>query len=97
MRMADDCKTVIQPLGTNAEKEVETQGMMRAVLDFEGQMGLDASVMENSEHLFGIWGDGASHATIQHIKKTCQLIHHTTTPSGINSPCLRLGTLVPQV
>lgn len=69
MRMSDDRKTVIQPLGTNAEKEVETQGMMRAVLDFEGQMGLDASVMENSGRLFWIRGDGASHAAIQRIKK----------------------------
>ncbi|KAJ6529097.1 hypothetical protein B0H10DRAFT_1942966 [Mycena sp. CBHHK59/15] len=29
--------SVMQPVGTNAEKSTETQGMMRAMLDFEAQ------------------------------------------------------------
>jgi hypothetical protein len=33
-------KTTVQPLGTNAERETENHGMLRAVLDFEQQMGL---------------------------------------------------------
>jgi uncharacterized protein DUF6589 len=39
-RMREGRKTVVQPLGTNAEREIETQGMARALLDFDEQMGL---------------------------------------------------------
>jgi hypothetical protein len=66
-RMREGRKTVIQPLGTNSERETETQGMMRAILDFEKQMGLDAKAMENL--LFMVRGDGASIAAIGRIKK----------------------------
>ncbi|KAF7971918.1 hypothetical protein HWV62_19431 [Athelia sp. TMB] len=69
MRMADGRKTEIQPLGTNAEQEIKTDGMMRAILDFESQMGLEPSIMENSGRLFWIRGDGGSHAAVQRIKK----------------------------
>ncbi|KZP25600.1 hypothetical protein FIBSPDRAFT_1041245 [Athelia psychrophila] len=69
MPRAPGRKTNIQPLGTNAEKEVETAGMMRAILDFETQMGLSKSIMEKSGQLFWIRGDGASHAAVQRIKR----------------------------
>lgn len=59
-------KTVVQPLGTNGEREVENQGMIRAVLDFEQQMGIGA---ESSDDLSWIRGDGASFAAIGRIKK----------------------------
>jgi len=39
-RMREGRKTVVQPLGTNAEREIETQGMSRAILDFDEQMGV---------------------------------------------------------
>ncbi|KDR66902.1 hypothetical protein GALMADRAFT_80370 [Galerina marginata CBS 339.88] len=39
-RMREGRKTVVQPLGTNAEKEIETQGMARAIIDFDQQMGV---------------------------------------------------------
>jgi hypothetical protein len=66
--MREGWKTLIQPHGTNSEWETETQGMMRAIfLDFEKQMGLDATAMENL--LFMVRGDGASIAAIGHIKK----------------------------
>jgi hypothetical protein len=59
-------KTVVQPLGTNSEREVENQGMMRAILDFENQMGIGA---ESSDNLSWIRGDGASFAAVGRIKK----------------------------
>ncbi|KAJ7602744.1 hypothetical protein DFH06DRAFT_1351097 [Mycena polygramma] len=60
-------KSVMQPLGTNAERETETQGMKRALLDFEKQMGLDEKAMENL--IFIPRGDGASIAAIWRVKK----------------------------
>ncbi|KAF7971926.1 hypothetical protein HWV62_19447 [Athelia sp. TMB] len=69
MRLANGRKTQIQPLGTNSEQEIKTDGMMRAILDFESQMGLEPSIMENSGRLFWIRGDGGSHAAVQRIKK----------------------------
>ncbi|KIM79541.1 hypothetical protein PILCRDRAFT_10365 [Piloderma croceum F 1598] len=59
-------KTIVQPLGTNSEREVENQGMMRAILDFENQMGIGA---ESSGNLSWIRGDGASFAAVGRIKK----------------------------
>ncbi|KAF8056279.1 hypothetical protein FPV67DRAFT_1678179 [Lyophyllum atratum] len=66
-RMREGRKTVVQPLGTNAEKEVETQGMMRAILDFEKQMGLDEKALDGK--IIMPTGDGASFAAILRIKK----------------------------
>ncbi|KAJ7754309.1 hypothetical protein DFH07DRAFT_705528, partial [Mycena maculata] len=59
--------TVVQPLGTNSERETETPGMMRAMLDFEGQMGLDEKAMEGL--IITPCGDGASVAAMWRIKK----------------------------
>ncbi|KAK7015808.1 hypothetical protein R3P38DRAFT_3321613 [Favolaschia claudopus] len=59
--------SIMQPLGTNAEHSTETQGMKRAILDFEKQMGLDEQTMNNQ--IFMIRGDGASIAAIWRIKK----------------------------
>ncbi|KAJ7774511.1 hypothetical protein DFH07DRAFT_952214 [Mycena maculata] len=39
--------SVMQALGTNSEWETETQGMMRVILDFCKQMGLDKKALEN--------------------------------------------------
>ncbi|KAK7028578.1 hypothetical protein R3P38DRAFT_2525871 [Favolaschia claudopus] len=66
-RLPPDGKTVVQPLGTNAERETETQGMMRAMLDFEAQMGLDEKAMEGL--IITPRGDGASIAAMWRIKK----------------------------
>ncbi|KAJ6540144.1 hypothetical protein DFH09DRAFT_929730, partial [Mycena vulgaris] len=60
-------KTVVQPLGTNAERETETQGMMHAMLDFKSRMGLNEKVMEDL--IITPRGDGASIATMWQIKK----------------------------
>jgi len=59
-------KTTVQPLGTNAERETENHGMLRAVLDFEQQMGLGD---KSGEDLSWIRGDGASFSTVGRIKK----------------------------
>ncbi|KAJ7458253.1 hypothetical protein FB451DRAFT_1406554 [Mycena latifolia] len=58
---------VVQPLGTNAEKSTETQGMMRALLDSWAQMGLDEKALEGL--IFMARGDGASFAAMMGIKK----------------------------
>ncbi|KAJ7431690.1 hypothetical protein B0H11DRAFT_1848485 [Mycena galericulata] len=66
-RLRANRKTPVQPLATNTEREVETQGMARALVDFDGQMGVEP---EKSDNLLS-WarGDGASHTTMQRLKK----------------------------
>ncbi|KAG6906503.1 hypothetical protein DXG01_013606 [Tephrocybe rancida] len=66
-RMREGQKMVVQPLGTNTEKEVETQGMLHAMLDFEKQMGLDERNLEGKMIMPS--GDGASFAAILWLKK----------------------------
>ncbi|KAJ7110688.1 hypothetical protein C8R44DRAFT_934414 [Mycena epipterygia] len=61
------CKRVVQPLATNSEREVETGGMARALLDFDEQMGVEPEKSDNI--LSWVRGDGASHATIMRLKK----------------------------
>ncbi|KAJ6622557.1 hypothetical protein B0H10DRAFT_2214204 [Mycena sp. CBHHK59/15] len=66
-RLRRNRRTVAQPLMTNAERETETAGMMRAMLDFEGQMGLDEQAMKDL--MITPRGDGASIAAMWRIKK----------------------------
>ncbi|KAJ7130913.1 hypothetical protein C8R46DRAFT_1235915 [Mycena filopes] len=66
-RLPKDRVTVMQPIGTNAEHSTETHGMMRALLDFFAQLGLDEKAFENL--IFMPRGDGASIAAIWRIKK----------------------------
>ncbi|KAJ7429850.1 hypothetical protein B0H11DRAFT_2264798 [Mycena galericulata] len=35
------CKTILQPLATNGEREMTLQGMQRALADFDQQMGIE--------------------------------------------------------
>lgn len=60
-------QTILQPLGTNTERETTTQGMQRALRDFDEQMGLEPENWNNI--LQWVRGDGASHATIMGLKK----------------------------
>ncbi|KAJ7870106.1 hypothetical protein B0H14DRAFT_3440329 [Mycena olivaceomarginata] len=61
-------KTVLQPLGTNSEREVENKGMPQsALLDFDKQMGVEPEKSDNI--LSWVRGDGASHATVMRLKK----------------------------
>ncbi|KAJ7113608.1 hypothetical protein C8R44DRAFT_881891 [Mycena epipterygia] len=66
-RLPKDRINVMQPLPTNAEHSTETHGMMRALLDFEGTMGLDEKTMEGL--ILMVRGDGASIAAIWRIQK----------------------------
>jgi len=66
-RMREGRKTMVQPLGTNAEREIETQGMARAILDFDEQMGLGPEAAENL--ISWVRGDGASYATTLRLQK----------------------------
>ncbi|PPQ87647.1 hypothetical protein CVT25_011485 [Psilocybe cyanescens] len=66
-RMREGRKTVAQPLGTNAEREIETQGMARAFLDFNEQMGIGPK--EADKFLSWVRGDGASYATVRRLQK----------------------------
>ncbi|KAJ7692191.1 hypothetical protein B0H17DRAFT_1200535 [Mycena rosella] len=66
-RIDPNRETPVQPTGTNGEREVETQGMARALLDFDQQSGIDPDKCDNI--LSWVRGDGASHATIMRLKK----------------------------
>ncbi|KAJ7089959.1 hypothetical protein C8R44DRAFT_957834 [Mycena epipterygia] len=60
-------KSIMQALMTNAERETETPGMMRAILDFSKQLGLDEEALEGL--ILMVRGDGASIAAMWRIKK----------------------------
>jgi hypothetical protein len=66
-RIPSNRKTKVQPLGTSGEKEVEHEGMARALRDFDSQLG-KTKERGHAETLIS-WhrGDGASHAA------SCQL------------------------
>ena len=66
-RMREGRKTMVQPLGTNAERETETQGMARAIMDFDEQMGLGSEAADRL--LSWVRGDGASYATTLRLQK----------------------------
>ncbi|KAJ6506055.1 hypothetical protein DFH09DRAFT_1438577 [Mycena vulgaris] len=66
-RVRGDEQVELQPLATNSEREVENQGMMRGLGDFDQQMGIDP---EKSKNLLSwVQGDGASHATLMRLQK----------------------------
>ena len=60
-------KTIVQPLGTNAEQETETQGMARAIMDFDKQMGIGSEAADRL--LSWVCKDGASYATTLQLQK----------------------------
>ncbi|KAJ6478884.1 hypothetical protein C8R45DRAFT_1076622 [Mycena sanguinolenta] len=60
-------RKVLQPLGTNSEREVENKGMLNAVLDFNQQMGIEPDKCDNI--LSWVRGNGASHATVMRLKR----------------------------
>ncbi|KAK6996216.1 hypothetical protein R3P38DRAFT_3329591 [Favolaschia claudopus] len=64
-RMREGRKTVCHPLGTNSEKSTETQGMERAIRDFDMQMGIDSD--NPGDQLFWLRGDGASYANFLNL------------------------------
>ena len=66
-RMREGQKTIVQPLGTNAEREIEIQGMAQALLDFDEKMGLGSDTADKL--LSWVHGDGASYATMLWLQK----------------------------
>ncbi|KAJ7859848.1 hypothetical protein B0H14DRAFT_3628484 [Mycena olivaceomarginata] len=64
----DQPPTECQPLMLNSERETESQGMLRAVEDFDKQIGVD--IETNPHSLSWIRGDGASYAQIWHTGAT---------------------------
>ncbi|KAJ7829381.1 hypothetical protein B0H14DRAFT_3088117 [Mycena olivaceomarginata] len=66
---ADRPANFFQPLGTNSEHETETQGMERAVRDFETQLGMDPDA--DTGLLTWIRGDGALYANLLRLNKYC--------------------------
>ncbi|KAK7019386.1 hypothetical protein VNI00_018099 [Paramarasmius palmivorus] len=66
-RIPESHRTRIQPLGTNAKREVETQGMKRCIDDFDKQMGYTE---ESAKHIIEwIGGDGATYSAILRLQK----------------------------
>ncbi|KAJ7697092.1 hypothetical protein B0H16DRAFT_1350278 [Mycena metata] len=60
-------KTILQPLGTNGERQIENKGYQNGFFDFDQQMGIEP---DKSDNLLS-WnrGDGAAHATLMRLKK----------------------------
>ncbi|KAJ7889302.1 hypothetical protein B0H14DRAFT_2336811, partial [Mycena olivaceomarginata] len=58
-------KAMLQPLGTNCEREVENKGKQNGIFDFDKQTGI-----KHTSILSWVRGDRASHATIMRLKKT---------------------------
>ncbi|KAF9066187.1 hypothetical protein BDP27DRAFT_1546360 [Rhodocollybia butyracea] len=77
-RLPDDFRTSIQPLGSNAENEPETQGMKRAIDDFNSQIGYPHNAAETLLEWVG--GDGE---TLQNKILTPEGWHVRST--GINA------------
>jgi hypothetical protein len=59
-------KTRLQPLGTNAEQQMENKGYQAGFRDFDKQMGIEP---EKSDNLLS-WnrGDGGTHGTLTRLK-----------------------------
>ncbi|KAK7450181.1 hypothetical protein VKT23_013064 [Stygiomarasmius scandens] len=66
-RMEKGRKTEVQPLGTNSEREMETQGMKQAILDFDKQKGLKPELFKDL--LDWYTGDGGSFAAMHRVRK----------------------------
>lgn len=66
-RMREGRKTKVVPLRCNAEHEIETAGMVRALQDFFSQAGI--SPMLGSRLLTWVGGDGGSVLAVDHAKK----------------------------
>ncbi|KAK1235738.1 hypothetical protein PQX77_001026 [Marasmius sp. AFHP31] len=67
-RLPDDRQTKIQPLGTNAEREIEIHGMKACISDFDTQVGFTAAGAEE-KLVEWVSGDGATFATMRNLQK----------------------------
>ncbi|KAJ7756790.1 hypothetical protein DFH07DRAFT_742456 [Mycena maculata] len=67
-RMQEGRQHKCQPVGTNGERSTETQGMERAIGDFDAQTGTDST---KGNRLDWLRGDGASYAAFLRLTKYC--------------------------
>ncbi|KAJ7738954.1 hypothetical protein B0H16DRAFT_1694642 [Mycena metata] len=62
--MRDGRKTPVQPLSTNSEHELTSQGLERAIYDFDGQIGIEREIddgkFRNKIPLLEIWHNGST-------------------------------------
>ncbi|THU81361.1 hypothetical protein K435DRAFT_693751 [Dendrothele bispora CBS 962.96] len=66
-RMREGRKSTVVPLGTNSEREIETEGMKRAIHDFLEQSGLHPEC--GSEFIAWVAGDGGSVLAMDRAKR----------------------------
>jgi hypothetical protein len=86
-RISSKRKTVVQPLGTNGEREVEIHGMEKALRDFDQQMTITKQSVDHDQRLWWYRGDGATHATITKLQRS-----HCTIPDDYNAHRFRIST-----
>ena len=91
-RMHEGWKTMVQPLGMNAEREIETQGMAWALLDFDEQMGLGSEAVDKL--LSWVHGDGASYAMILWLHNQKSFCNHITTPEIWHVRATKINSIV---
>ncbi|KAF9010904.1 hypothetical protein BDZ89DRAFT_1226378 [Hymenopellis radicata] len=99
-RLPFDTKCEIQPLSSNAEREITLQGAKACVYDFDKQMGWEEDWASFLISWYG--GDGASYASLQRLKKLLaatapgryeSLIHLLVTPELWHMGSTMVGTL----
>ncbi|KAJ7731018.1 hypothetical protein B0H16DRAFT_1893426 [Mycena metata] len=67
--MREGRKTPVQPLSTNSEHELTSQGLERAIYDFDGQIGIEREIDDGLLEI--LQGDGASYAMLLRLSKFC--------------------------
>ncbi|EEB98668.1 hypothetical protein MPER_01784, partial [Moniliophthora perniciosa FA553] len=77
-RMCEGRKTVVQPLGTNSEKEIETEGMRRCIDDFSTQCGFKPEYASSIISWFS--GDGGSVLAMDRAQKYSLLMYDPDDP-----------------
>ncbi|THU99509.1 hypothetical protein K435DRAFT_939012 [Dendrothele bispora CBS 962.96] len=79
-RMREGRKTVLVPLGTNSEREIETEGMKRSIHDFLQQSGFKPEYASHLIAWFG--GDGGSVLAMDRAKRYLSLHHDPDDPQS---------------
>jgi hypothetical protein len=86
-RLPSNRKTVVQPLRTNGEREVEIHSMDKALRDFDHQMMVTKENAKHSQLLWWYCGDSATHGIILKLQHS-----HCTLPDDYASHRFRLST-----
>jgi hypothetical protein len=86
-KISPNRKTVVQPLGTNGEREIEIHGMEKALRDFDQQMAITKEKVKSDQKICLYRGDGATHGTICKLQRS-----HCTLPDDYDAHRHRLST-----